>query len=308
MDPENQHPSFDSEEQAILSEIKPDDASMPADGVTGDAGDQPLPTDAPVVETPSAAPTPAAETPAATTPVVEQPAAAVETPPAEQPKPQGDTRAALRAARHAEKRLRDENERLKQELEAARTGQAPVDSRLTDEELEQLEQDFPLQAKLARRQRELEEQIAATRTATPPAAADFEPPSYPPQVQEVIDEVPDLLTWQHDPASQDKFQRAVEYDKALLLDPDWKGRTPAERFAEAAERTKRAFAAAPAAAPSPSAAPAATRLDPAAALAAAPASGPKGISDFRGGAPASSTELDYSAMSDEAVMASLAPS
>ena len=206
--------------------------------------------------------------------------------------------------------MREDNERLQRDLEQARAGGQKVDNTITDEELEQLDQDFPLQARLVRRQRELEAQIAASRQAVPAPAPEFEAPSYPPAVQEVIDSVPDLLAWQYDPNAQDRFQRAIEYDKALMVDPDWKNRSPAERFAEAAERTKRSFGTAspapsPAPAPSPSAAPAATRLDPAAALAAAPASGPKGISDFRGGAPATALEPNYSSMTDEEVMASL---
>ena len=167
-------------------------------------------------------------------------------------------------------------------------------------------------AKLVRRQREIEAKLATASPAPAPPSQDFEPLSYSPAVQEVIDSVPDLLAWQYDPNAQDRFQRATEYDKALMHDPDWKGKSPTERFAEAAERTKRAFGAAaspsPAPAPSPSAAAAAVRLDPAAAIAEAPASGPKGISDFRGGAPAAPTPPDYSPMSDEEVMASLTPS
>lgn len=314
MDPENQHPAFDPDEQAILSELRPEEEPhLQADEEGNTPNSEPNPADASTTPDPSAAPAPApAEAPApAPAPAAEAPAPAPAAaapapaaPPAEQPKPQGDTRAALRAARTAERRLRDENERLQRELEDARQGKKPVDTRITDEELEQLEQDFPLQAKLVRHQRELEQQIAAARPAAQPST-EFEAPSYRPEVQEVIDSVPDLVAWQYDPNAQDRFQRAVEYDKALLVDPDWKGRTPAERFAEAVERTKRAFGTAPAPAPAPSAQP---QLDPAAALAAAPASGPKSISDFRGGGPAAPPERDFSAMSDEEILASLTPS
>lgn len=312
MDPENQHPAFDPDEQAILSQLRPEEEPhLQADEEGNTPNSEPSPADASTTTEPSAAPAPApaeapAPAPAADAPAP-APAAAAPAPaaaPVEQPKPQGDPRAALRAARNAERRLRDENERLLRELEDARQGKKPVDTHITDEELEQLEQDFPLQAKLVRRQREIEQQIAAQRPAAP-ASTEFEAPSYRPEVQEVIDSVPDLVAWQYDPNAQDRFQRAVEYDKALLVDPDWKGRSVAERFAEAVERTKRAFGATPAPAPAPSAQPA---LDPAAALAAAPASGPRGISDFRGGGPAAPPERDFSAMSDEEILASLTPS
>lgn len=178
-----------------------------------------------------------------------------------------------------------------------------MDTNITDEELADLDANFPLQAKVVRKQRELEEKIAKAAPAPAPSA-EFVPVTYSPEVQAVIDEVPDLLAWQMDPNGQANFDRAVEYDKALMVDPDWKSRPPVERFAEAARRTKAAATPAPAPAATP-AAPAAPRLDPAAALAAAPQEGPKGISDFRGGAPGTEPSLDYSKMSDEAIMASL---
>ena len=128
-------------------------------------------------------------------------------------------------------------------------------------------------------------------------------------MQAVIDGVPDLLEWQYDPNAQDKFARAVEYDSALALDPDWKNKPVAERFAEAAKRTREAFGQgqpAPTGDPTPKpAAPAATRIDPAVALANAQETGPKGISDFRGGPPSPDPTLNYSRMTDEQIMASL---
>ena len=301
MDPK--HPAFDSEEQAILANIVPE--ADPTEIPEGNGEAAPAP--APVAS--ETAPAPAAEAPAAPEPAPAAPApepAAAPAAPAEAPaQPQGDTRAALRAARQAEKRLRAENERLHQENEALRQGKAPVDTSITDAELEELRENFPLQYKVVLSQREMERKLAAAAPA--PQPDEFQPPAYDPSVQEVIDSVPDLVAWQFDPQAQDKFQRAIQYDAALAVDPDWKGRPVAERFAEAAERTKRALSQ-PAAAPTPStAAPAAPRLDPSAALAAAPVQGPKGISDFRGGAPASAPTADYSRMSDEAIMASLKP-
>ena len=309
--PESQHPAFDPEEHQILSELKPDDEPLPPEDGAAPAEEQPAAevqpqeTAAAPAEAPAAAPAEApAAAPAAAGPA-EAPAPAPAPAPAEQERPQGDTRAALRAARTSERRLRDENEQLRRDLEQARKDQPTSSNVVSDEELEQLEQDFPVQAKLVRRQRELEQQIAETRSAAPPPSPEFEALSYPPQVQEVIDSVPDLLAWQYDANAQDKFQRAIAYDNALRHDPDWKDKSPAERFAEAAERTKRAFGSAPAPAPTPAPSPSAAPA--AAAIAAAPASGPKGISDFRGGGPANPTQLDYSQMSDEEVIASLTP-
>ena len=304
---EPKHPAFDSEEQEILSAIAPEDESVPEDGA-GEAAAA----EAPKPVEPSAAPTEAPKQDPDTQEEAASPEAAK--PAAEEPESQqqpaqnhGDTRAALRAARREERRLRGENERLQQELEALRQGKAPVDTRITEDELAELERDFPLQAKVVRQQRALEEQLAARVAPSQQTQqqAEFQPVVYDPTVQEVIDSVPDLLNWQYDPNAQDKFQRAIEYDKALSADPDWRNRPANERFEEAARRTREAFAPAPS--PSPSAAAAAPRLDPAKAIESAPVQGPKGISDFRGGAPASAPALDYTRMSDEAVMASLKP-
>lgn len=211
-----------------------------------------------------------------------------------------------------ERRLRQELERKEQEIEELKQGKSPdaVDTNITDEELAELEQNFPVQAKLARRQREIERELEQTREqqqqrqqADPDG---FEPLVYAPEVQEVIDAVPDLMAWQYDPAAQDKFSRAIEYDKALLADPDWKGKPIVERFAEATRRTKAAMEPASAPAATSSAAPpAAPRTDPAQAVANAPVEGPKSISDFRGGAPANAPAVDFRRMSDEQIMSSL---
>lgn len=283
---EANHPAFDKDEQEILSAIVPD-----AELVEEVSTDQPSETPAPAAN---------AEAPKADAAVEEQPKPEVpETP--EPAQPQGDIRAALRASRRAEKRARDELDQVRQENEALKQGKAPVDTSITDAELAELEADFPLQAKIVRKQREIDQQLA--RQAKPePQQDDFVPMSYDPAVQEVIDSVPDLLAWQYDPAAQDKFARAVEYDKALSVDPDWKDRDVTERFAEAARRTKAALAPTT---PTP-AVPAAPRTDPATVIANAPVSGPKSISDFRGGAPASPNATpNYAGKTDEEIMASL---
>lgn len=300
---EPNHPAFDSEEHAILSAIMPE-----LESVEEGANAQPDESQAPAA---SAAPAQAQPVEGQTA----EPAAAAQSQPAEaspatpEPaQPQGDARAALRASRRAEKRLRDELEDAKRQIEDLRQGKAPVDTSISDEELAQLEQDFPLQAKIVRNQRRLEEELAQTRQSQQQQPTEeFEPLSYDPSVQEVIDGVPDLVAWQYDPAAQDKFARAIEYDKALALDPDWRNRNAQDRFAEAARRTKEALApTTPAATTAAPAAPAVPRLDPQAVIAGAPVEGPKGISDFRGGAPASTPATqNYARMSDEEIMASL---
>ena len=282
---------FDTEEQAIL------DAVGINNGDTDQPGGETPASDAPG-ETKDESANPgseAAKDAAQDDKQPEQP----KTDPAEPAQPHGDVRAALRASRRSEKRAQEEIERLRQENEALKQGKAPVNTQITDEDLAQLEADFPLQAKIVRRQRELEQQLAQVKPPEPDP--EFQPLSYDPAVQEVIDSVPDLLAWQYDPAAQDKFLRAIEYDKALQVDPDWKDKSFTERFAEAASRTKKAFA--QTATPTP----AVTRQDPAAAIENAPVQGPKGISDFRGGGPATPPKPRYADMSDEDIMASLRP-
>lgn len=292
MDPANSHAAFDKDEQEILSALVPETEAV-EEGQVAQPAEVAAPAEA----------QPAAEVPAAAT--TEAPAAEVaqQEAPATTEQPHGDPRAALRASRRAEKRLRDDLDRLRQENEALKAGKGTqtADTSVTDAELAELEVDFPLQAKIVRKQRELEQQLATTAKTQEAPATEFEPVSYDPAIQEVIDNVPDLLAWQYDPASQDRFARAIGYDRALAVDPDWKSRDITERFAEAARRTKAAFGSTT---PTP-AAPAAPRSDPAAVIAAAPLAGPRGISDFRGGAPGNSPTINYQGMSDEQIMASL---
>lgn len=311
---EANHPAFDQVEQAILSKLVQEDV-IEGEGIAAlPVANTPAPDATTVAQADAAAPIPAPASEAAATqaPATAEAPAVTQTPAqAATQAPQGDTRAALRAARTAERRLRDENDRLRAENEAIKQGKVPVSTEISDEDIAQLEEDFPLQAKIARQQREIARQLAEQRQVAQPAP-EFEPLSYDSTTQDVIDSVPQLVAWQYDPTAQEKFNRAIEYDKALVLDPDWKDKSVAERFTEAARRTEAALAPTAASpAPTPSAATAATaattaaRLDPAAVVANAQVEGPKGISDFRGGAPANMPTVNYATMSDEAIMASL---
>lgn len=286
---------FDTDEQAILDELGINNTD------TDQTGGEPAASDAPG-ETKDDSANPGSEAAKDASQDNKQPEQP-KTDPAEPAQPQGDIRAALRASRRSEKRAHEELERLRQENEALKQGKAPVDTQITDEDLAQLEVDFPVQAKIVRRQRELEQQLAQVKQPEPDP--EFQPLSYKPEVQEVIDSVPDLLAWQYDPAAQDKFVKAIEYDTELRAEPAWKDKSFTERFTEAARRTKQAFA--QSTTPATTAKPAVTRQDPAAAIESAPVQGPKGISDFRGGGPATPPRPRYEDMSDEDIMASLRP-
>jgi len=294
------HPAFDSEEAAILSQITEEAEVVPADdaapGATPAAATEARPAEAQPVTTADPA-TPAVQPPAD--------AAKAEADAAAQPAEpsQGDKSAALRAARRAERRLREENDRLKAELEAARKAAPPAATELTDEELASLKEDFPAQYKLYVKQKELEQRIAATPQPQAQPSEEFQPIEFRPDVQELVDQVPDLLAWQHDPTAQDKLKRAIAYDTALEQDPDWIGKPVVERYAEAVARTKRAFGVAT---PPPAKTdPPVPRQDPAAVIASLEPAGPKGISDFGGGQPASAPSIDFRQMTDEEILARL---
>ena len=197
------------------------------------------------------------------------------------------------------------------------TAQA-ADGQFTQEELEEMRENFPLQYKAVMAtqatQRQLEEMRAQIASQGGSQQQGFTPAQYEPDVQMVIDQVPELVELQYDPAQQQVFAKAIAYDDALLVDPDWKDKPDVQRLAEAARRAKASFAAAApapassAAAAATPAAPAATRQDPAAVIAKAPVEGPKGIGDLRGGATGNAiVQPDFRNMTEDQIFASLRP-
>lgn len=277
---------FNKDEREILKQLDNDLAASKALEQTGQD-------DNPDAGKPEAQ-TPVNKLPDAPQPTPEAPA----TEPAQAATPQGgDLRAALRASRHAERRARQELERTQQELEDLRAGKAPVDTNISDDDLIQMQQDFPLQAKLVLRTRQLEEEVASLRKPSAPAEPEFTPPSYDnPAIQEAIDQVPQLVAWQYDPNAQDKFQKAIATDSLLLTLPEWKDKSLEERLVEVTRRVQVELSPAPKPA---------QRLDPDAVIANAPVQKPQQISDFRGGALPNATTPDYSRMTDEEIMRSL---
>ena len=163
---------------------------------------------------------------------------------------------ALRAARRSEERARREAEqakaeavRLAKELEQLRT-KVPAESdpdAISDQELAELERDMPHVAKALKEIRKKSasaqgEPAKAAATGTQPAdnkapEDDFIPVQFTPEVQDAVDEVPDLLDWQHDP-DQSMFQRAIAMDGYLQNLAAWKDKPMADRFAEVVRRVK----------------------------------------------------------------------
>lgn len=219
---------------------------------------------------------------------------------------QAERRSARQAAARAD-RAEKETERLKQEIEDLRAGKSPASGELTEEEVQQLETDFPERGATARklfeRNKELERQIAA---AKPKEATEEEIGDDP--VQEALDQVPLLTEWQHDPKHADKWQRSIELDNALINSPKWKGKPAVDRFAHVANLVAEEFdipveqpaKAAPAS--SSSKQPPAKQPDAKSAAAAAERQPPSTLSDLKGGAIPDHGQVDFGKLSPNAML------
>lgn len=144
---------------------------------------------------------------------------------------------------------RNETKQLREQLAQAQQAQAERDKLqallekngidpsvdpddISQEELEQLAQDYPDLGKpiaaIARKLQKLEPQAAPQQV---------QPSSNP--VQAALQAVPDLAAWRD--GDQDRFDMALTIDDKLQADPAWSNKPLAERFAEVARRTKLAF-------------------------------------------------------------------
>ncbi|CAJ1838660.1 hypothetical protein [Aeromonas veronii] len=144
---------------------------------------------------------------------------------------------------------RNETKQLREQLAQAQQAQAERDKLqallekngidpsvdpddISQEELEQLAQDYPDLGKpiaaIARKLQKLEPQAAPQQV---------QPVANP--VQAALQAVPDLAAWRD--GDQDRFEMALTIDDKLQADPAWSNKPLAERFAEVARRTKLAF-------------------------------------------------------------------
>jgi len=227
--------------------------------------------------------------------------------PAAAERPAGDLRVALRASRRGETRARSEAEQLRLENEALKAKLTPEKpaGEVDEELMKELESDFPQVAgvvkALAKQVNELK--ATAKTTETEERDPEFVPPMLPPDLQDVVDEIPDLLAWQMDP-NQTNFEMAKAADRLLFASSKWKDKPEAERFAEVVRLVKEQTGQA-AAAPAPAASSNAEIVARAKQAAAAAPTAPVGISDLRGGAAPTKSAPDYRAMSDDQIMMSL---
>lgn len=219
----------------------------------------------------------------------------------------GNVNHALRAARRAERRAKEETARLAQELEQLRAKVPKASADAVDDDLTDIAQDFPAAAEIIKRERAA--RIEAERKATElsqakataqPADPDFEPQAFDEDTQAAIDAVPDLMAWQYDPAKQQEFALAKSVDAMLQQHPKWAGKPLAERFQEVVRRVRAETGDTQAVAPS-------ARQAAAAAINAAPRRTPETLSDLGGGAATknASNLSRYTQMSDDDILADL---
>jgi hypothetical protein len=140
--------------------------------------------------------------------------------------PYGALQAARQAAARAEKRAeRAEKERdaAQQQIDDLKSGKKPIDE-ITEQDVVEMEADFPEKGK---RLRALWEKAQAAPNK-PQAEDDKDEDDPATKTQELIDQVPMLLKWQHE--DPEKFQRAIEVDSTFNKSPKWKGKDALERF------------------------------------------------------------------------------
>lgn len=144
---------------------------------------------------------------------------------------------------------RNETKQLREQLAQAQQAQAERDKLqallekngidpsvdpddISQEELEQLAQDYPDLGKsiaaIARKLQKLEPQ-AAPQQAQPTANP----------ARDAMQTIPDLVAWRD--GDQDRFEMALTIDDKLRVDPAWSDKSLEARFAEVARRTKLAF-------------------------------------------------------------------
>jgi hypothetical protein len=219
----------------------------------------------------------------------------------------GDVRAALRASRHAERQSRAYAERLEAEVATLReqSGSTESEQEPQDDDIQQalarLELDVPQAAVVVRALAKKVDSLIAQRAAAPEAepAPEFMPETLPAQLQDVVDDIPELLTWQTTQGGQDRWQMAKATDALLFKHPAWRDKPAAERMTEVVRRVNAEMGTPEKPTPKPTTARQAS--------ATAPTRGISTLSDLRGGGiPQNSTDPDFHRMkSDQEIMAAL---
>lgn len=151
-----------------------------------------------------------------------------------------DTREALAAEKARATELEAALKRMKDEAAAKEAGtstqsseaQAQADANLfTDEELAEMEEGLPAVAKIAKAYRALQQELTSVKAIAARPAAPAAPAV---DVQALIDQRPLLAKWQA--RGGGLWQDCVALDLQLRDDPQWAGKTAADRFAEVERR------------------------------------------------------------------------
>lgn len=213
----------------------------------------------------------------------------------------GDLRQALRASRNDTRNKQREIDRLAAEIEALRNKVKPEPTAdLTEDELGELEVDNPAAARAYRAQKARVDELAAQRptTTTEPAKAGFVPAVLDEATQDLVDDIPELFDWQHNP-DQTGWSLACQADALLQKSPLWAGKPDKDRLAEATRLAKSQLS-------KPSDPPQRTAKEIAAErVANAPELQPTGVRDIPGGSKTQRTQPDYSRMTDDEIMSSI---
>lgn len=217
----------------------------------------------------------------------------------------------VQAERRKSARLRDALEDANRQIEhlkskAAAPAASDVDDDgeqgINDDELTDLEQDFPQLAKVVKELRDTRAEILQLKTSAPtqgksdapaPGAGDARAESEESEdpTLDAIDQIPVLAGWMSNPADADKFERAQDIDRALEKSPKWRGKPLVDRFKHVTKLVAEEFdldiqinqedsAPSQTQTNTPPA-----RRDPEAAIRAARETTPNTLSDFKGGAP-----------------------
>lgn len=211
--------------------------------------------------------------------------------------------AALQAERRSARAASAKADRLATELEAAKqliadmkAGKTPDTGEVTEEDVAEMEANFPEQGKKMRALFEASKATPKPAADPAPAAEEVDDP-----VQDAIDQVPLLLDWQH--GDPEKFSRAVEHDAVLVKSPKWAGKPAVERFAEAARRTAEEYDIEFPTTQRSSSSAAAPAAPQSAAVQAAQRKPPESLSDFKGGSVADHASMDVTKASPQALLA-----
>lgn len=197
---------------------------------------------------------------------------------------------ARQRAKHAEEARQAAEARaaaLEQQIADLKAGKpAPDDDDPLDAAVEEAAADVPVVKELHKLLKQTRDELAALKGGKEaPAQADKPAEPGPDDLQDAIDSVPLLATWQASDA--EKFKRAVAIDNALKDSPKWRDRPLAERFAHVTKQVADEFDiefehAAPApqkTTTSPN------KADPEAVINRAGRTTPSTLSDFKNGAP-----------------------